>query len=137
MARVSYLVRREGRYYLQVRCGPTVANLLDQPLRRTSLKTADYRQPRCRIAECLFWIYSMNDSADFAALFAKNVQQLQTYLADRLPLPEDRLFARHHRAARSAVPSLRHRRDRQRQLAIQKPRRRPCRPRASRLRNLG
>ena len=31
---------------------------------------------------------------DFAALFAKNVRQLQTYLSDPLPLTDDRLFAR-------------------------------------------
>ena len=42
-----------------------------------------------------------------------------------------------HRTARSADPPLRHRRDRQRQLAIQKPRRRSHRPRSSRLRNPG
>ena len=40
MARVSYLARREGRYYLQVRCSHVVAGLLNQPLFRTSLRTA-------------------------------------------------------------------------------------------------
>ena len=93
MARVSYLARREGRYYLQVRCSH-VAGLLNQPLFRTSLRTADYRQARRRVAECLGWVYGMNDSIDFAALFAKNVRQLQTYLSDPLPLSDDRLFAR-------------------------------------------
>jgi hypothetical protein len=51
MARVSYLARREGRYYLQVRCSHVVAGLLNQPLFRTSLRTADYRQARRRVAE--------------------------------------------------------------------------------------
>ncbi|MGX9391953.1 DUF6538 domain-containing protein [Nitrobacteraceae bacterium UC4446_H13] len=77
-ARVSYLARREGRYYLQVRCSQVVAGLLNQPLFRTSLRTADYRQARRRVAECLGWVYGMNDSIDFAALFAKNIRQLQT-----------------------------------------------------------
>jgi hypothetical protein len=36
----------------------------------------------------------MNDSIDYPALFDKNARQLQTYLADRLPLTEDRVFAR-------------------------------------------
>lgn len=94
MARASYLARREGRYYLQVRCSHLVATLLNQPLFRTSLRTADYRQARRRVAECLGWIYGMNDSIDYPALFEKNARQLQTYLADRLPLDEDRLFAR-------------------------------------------
>ena len=94
MAHVSYLARREGRYYLQVRCGRTMAGLLNQPLLRTSLRTSDYRQARRRIAECLGWIYGMNDSVDFAALFAKNVRQLQSYLGDHLPVSDERLFAR-------------------------------------------
>ena len=93
MAHASYLARREGRYYLQVRCGRTMAGLLNQPLFRTSLRTSDYRQARRRIAECLGWIYGMNDSVDFAALFAKNVRQLQSYLGDRLPVSDERLFA--------------------------------------------
>ncbi|MGY2937914.1 hypothetical protein ACVWZ6_007516 [Bradyrhizobium sp. GM6.1] len=40
-----------------------------------------------------------------------------------------------HRASRSPDPPLRHRRDRQRQLALQKPRRRSRNPRSHRLRN--
>lgn len=94
MACVSYLARREGRYYLQVRCSHVVAGLLNQPLFRTSLRTADYRQARRRVAECLGWVYGMNDSIDFAVLFAKNIRQLQTYFSDPLPLSDDRLFAR-------------------------------------------
>src|SRR6187402_2565058 len=42
-----------------------------------------------------------------------------------------------HRAARPPDPPLRHRRDRQRQLALQKPRRRSRSPRSPRLRNPG
>ena len=77
-----------------VRCSHVVATLLNQPLFRTSLRTADYRQARRRVAECLGWVYGMNDSIDFSALFARNVRQLRSYLDDRLPLTEDRLFAR-------------------------------------------
>lgn len=56
MARVSYLPRREGRYYLQVRCSHVVAGLLSQPLFRTSLKTADYRQARQRDRTLVFLV---------------------------------------------------------------------------------
>jgi hypothetical protein len=49
MAHVSYLARREVRYYLQVRCGRTMAGLLNQPLFRTSLRTSDYRQARAAL----------------------------------------------------------------------------------------
>jgi hypothetical protein len=51
MAHVSYLARREGRYYLQVRCTRLTAALLNQPLFRPSLRTADYRQARRRMPE--------------------------------------------------------------------------------------
>lgn len=94
MARVSYLTRREGRYYLQVRCSNVLAGALNRPLFRTSLRTADYRQARRRVAACMGWICGMNDSIDYATLFEKNVRQLQTYLAERPPFDEDRLFAR-------------------------------------------
>src|SRR6476659_8177091 len=48
-----------------------------------------------------------------------------------------RRFQDDHCAARSPDPSLRYRRDRQRQLALQEPRRRPHSPRSRRLRNPG
>ena len=94
MARVSYLACREGRYYLQVRGSHVVPGLLNQPLFRTSLRTANHHPARRRVAECLGWVYGTNDSIDFAELFAKNVRKLQTHLSDPLPRSHDRLFAR-------------------------------------------
>jgi hypothetical protein len=55
MARVFYLACREGRYYLQVRGSHVAPGLLNQPLFRTSLRTADHPRARRRVAECLGW----------------------------------------------------------------------------------
>ena len=76
MALPSYMSRREGRYYLQVRLARPLAALIGVPLYRASLRTCDYRQARLRLAECLAWIYRMNDSVDYPDLIEKNVAQL-------------------------------------------------------------
>ncbi|QKV17054.1 site-specific integrase [Oricola thermophila] len=94
MACASYLSRREGRYYLQVRLNPTVARLLGKQLYRVSLRTTDYRQARIRLAETIGWVHRMNDSTDFVSLFQKNVRELRNYLQDAWPLSEERLQAR-------------------------------------------
>jgi integrase len=94
MALPSYLSRREGRYYLQVRLARPLASLAGMPLYRASLRTADYRQARLRLGECMGWLNRMNESIDYVSLFEKNTVQLRTYLADVFPFPEERLVAR-------------------------------------------
>lgn len=94
MALPSYLFRREGRYYLQVRLAPQLANIVGRQLYRTSLWTADYRQARMRLTECIGWVHRMNDSTDFVTLLQKNVVELQRYLQDAWPISDERLFAR-------------------------------------------
>ncbi|KFB09422.1 hypothetical protein [Nitratireductor basaltis] len=68
MACASYLSRRDGRYYLQVRLSRTPARLLGKQLYRVSLRTSNYRQARIRLSEHLGWIHRMNDSVDYASL---------------------------------------------------------------------
>lgn len=94
MACASYLSRREGRYYLQVRLNPVTSLLLGKQLYRVSLRTSDYRQARIRLSEHLGWIHRMNDSANYVSLFQKNVGELRKYLLDPWPLSEERLQAR-------------------------------------------
>lgn len=94
MAQASYLSRREGRYYLQVRFSPAIARLMGRQLYRASLRTADYRRARIRVSECIGWLHRMNDTPDFTRLIELNVRELRTYLADRWPVAEDRLQAR-------------------------------------------
>ncbi len=94
MARASYLVRREGRYYLQIRCAPAFAALLGKPLFRASLRTCEYRRALVRLNECLRWIHPMNDSDSHLALIAKNVNDLRAYVMDIAPITEDVLQAR-------------------------------------------
>lgn len=94
MARTSYLTRREGRYYVQARLSRPLAKFLGRELYRASLRTADYRQARKRLAECMNWVHRMNDSVDFVSLFQKNAYELRHYLADSWPISQERLVAR-------------------------------------------
>lgn len=94
MARSSYMARRDGRYFIQIRFASKVALLVGRPLYRASLQTSEYRLARLRLSECLGWIHRMNDSTDYATLFQKNVVELSSYLQDPWPLSEERLFAR-------------------------------------------
>ena len=94
MAHCSYLVRRDGRYYLQARLAPFVARVVGQPLLRRALRTGDYRVARVRVGECMGWVHRMNESVDYVSLFEKNVRQLRLYLEDKWPPDRDRLFAR-------------------------------------------
>nr|PZN38318.1 MAG: hypothetical protein DIU59_15115 [Pseudomonadota bacterium] len=96
MALPSYMSRREGRYYLQIRLARPLAKLAGVSLFRVSLRTSDYRQARLRLAECLVWVHRMNeiDDAGYAGLFRMNIRQLREYVADALPLSEERLGAR-------------------------------------------
>ena len=60
MARASYLARRDGRYFMQVRFAVQCAPLVGKPLYRASLGTSDYRLARLRLSECLGWFHRMN-----------------------------------------------------------------------------
>ena len=94
MARISYLTRREGRYYVQARLARHVAAMAGRSLYRASRKTADYRQARRRLVECMSWVTRMNDTIDYVSLFQTNAEQLRTYLADSWPISQERLVAR-------------------------------------------
>jgi hypothetical protein len=60
MARTACLTRREGRYYVQARLVPHVAEAAGRTLYRASLRTADYRQARQRLIECMTCVHRMN-----------------------------------------------------------------------------
>jgi hypothetical protein len=94
MTRTSYLARRDGRYFMQVRFAVQCAPLVGKPLYRASLRTSDYRLARLRLLECLGWFHCMNDSIDYTSLFQKNVMKLRSYLQDARPISDERLFAR-------------------------------------------
>ncbi|GAA4523186.1 hypothetical protein GCM10023174_04750 [Chelativorans composti] len=96
MALPSYLTRRDGRYYLQIRFSRPLAQLSGVSLYRVSLRTGDYRKARQKLTEFLSWILRMNESINFVDLFQKNVVELRQYLSDQLPISEERLHARLH-----------------------------------------
>ncbi|SON56631.1 hypothetical protein HDIA_3090 [Hartmannibacter diazotrophicus] len=64
MARASYLQRREGRYYLQIRFSRSVAALFGKEQYRSSLKTTCYKEAKLRLTEVLSWFHRMNDALD-------------------------------------------------------------------------
>jgi hypothetical protein len=78
MARTSYLARRDGRYFMQVRFAIQCAPLVGKPLYRASLGTSDYRAARLRLLECLSWFHRMNDSIDYVSLLPE----------ERRPVPD-------------------------------------------------
>jgi integrase len=96
MARISYLTRREGRYYVQVRLARHVAAMAGRPLYRASLRTADYRQARQRLLECMSWVIRMNESTDYVSLIEQNAMNVRSYLRDSWPISTNRLIARQH-----------------------------------------
>ena len=61
MANGSYLLKRDGRYYLQIRKSRFWAMLTGRQLYRRSLHTSDVREARQAIPPYLDWIWKVND----------------------------------------------------------------------------
>lgn len=94
MARASYLARRDGRYFIQVRFSVRVAPLMGKTLYRAALRTSDFRIARTRLNDCLSWLLPMNDVPDYMHLFQLNVRDLAERVREASPFPEHRLYAR-------------------------------------------
>lgn len=117
MAIASYLIRREGRYSLQIRYSRSLSHLTGRALYRVSLMTSDYHTAKLRLVECLRWFHKMNNSDDMLlsvqiidsqdSNFLKldpHVQdrclrdliqnQFGEFVSDAWPLQPERLFAR-------------------------------------------
>jgi hypothetical protein len=116
MAIASYLMRREGRYSLQIRYSAPLAAIMGRPLHRSSLRTADYRVAQMRLTECLRWVHRMNswmnagfnvtdDDHDPSSIGEHPTSPLSTmriaihaqlteFVSDSWPLELDRLVAR-------------------------------------------
>lgn len=94
MARPSYLIRRDGRYSIQIRLPKLLASLTGTCLYRKSLQTSDYTIARLRLSESMLWILRMIDAPDYASLFSKNIIELRNYLNEQPPFSDEKLFAR-------------------------------------------
>ncbi|MBO9135146.1 hypothetical protein J5289_21750 [Rhizobium sp. B230/85] len=94
MAIASYLTRREGRYYLQLRLSKLTAELLGKPLYRTSLETSDYISAKSRLVQILIWLQRMNDKKNLSEMVEILNEQAEEYLHDAFPPSEERLLAR-------------------------------------------
>ena len=79
MALLSYLVRRDGgRYHVQMRLGSAMARSLESSHLRFSLRTADQRQARRRLLDCIEWAYAFKEALDLeaaGAVIARNLEQ--------------------------------------------------------------
>lgn len=94
MAIASYLMRREGRYSLQIRYTRPLASMIGKPLYRASLMTADYTLAKARLVVCLQWFMPMNSALDQTSLYREIVRRIDDYLQDSMPIDSDRLLAR-------------------------------------------
>lgn len=94
MAIASYLQRRTGRYYLQIRLSAAPSRMFGKTIYRKSLGTSSYREAQLRLSEILGWFHKMNHSVDYPHLIGLNLIQLREYLQDSWPLSHERLFAR-------------------------------------------
>ncbi|MEP3431108.1 MAG: hypothetical protein ABJL33_00800 [Hyphomicrobiales bacterium] len=107
MALASYIQRRDGRYYLQIRLAPKLSQMLDRSIYRKSLRTSKYVVAQHRLRECLGWIYKLNESIDYPHLIKQNLRLLQDYIKDSWPLSDERLFSR--RAYEEMFKNFKHR----------------------------
>ena len=94
MAIASYLMRREGRYNLQIRYSRSLVSIVGRPLYRASLITADYSVAKIRLVECLQWFLPMNATLDNRSLYNEIVCRVDEYLQDTMPIDANRLLAR-------------------------------------------
>ncbi|PZM07560.1 site-specific integrase [Rhizobium tubonense] len=94
MAIASYLMRREGRYSLQIRYSRPLAAIIGKPLYRASLMTADYNVAKIRLVKCLQWFLPMNSVRENTQLYNEIARRIDEYLQDSMPLDPDRLLAR-------------------------------------------
>jgi integrase len=79
MAHGSYLLRRDGRYFIQVRKSANWAKLSKQQMYRRSLQTSDVREARVAITPILNWIWQMNSlDLESASSFLYRFKDLMT-----------------------------------------------------------
>jgi hypothetical protein len=66
MARINFLNRREGRYYVQVKLpsskGPGAATTVF----RSALGTASFHTAHRRLALCLPWVFDVKDNPELS-----------------------------------------------------------------------
>ena len=94
MAIASYLMRREGRYSLQIRQSRFLVSIIGRPLYRASLMTSDYGVAKTRLVGCLLWFHPMNNARDNDDLYFEIQRRVDDYLLDTMPIDQDRLIAR-------------------------------------------
>ena len=82
MAHGSYLLKRDSRFYLQVRISGFWGKLTGSKLYRRSLQTSDPKQARIALTPYLEWIWPMMGVTELAGLFDSLTNQMALYVDD-------------------------------------------------------
>jgi hypothetical protein len=94
LARISFLHRLEGRYYLRVRMPFFDGKETRSRVFRSALGTAAFAAARRRISLCVAWIVDIKDHPDLIERGALLLRQIREHLDRGLPLDADVLAAR-------------------------------------------
>ena len=93
---MTYLTRRNGRYYLQLRLSPWLATLFGVVILRRSLETADLPTAKRRLHDILRWLRPMNETSEppLSTRVPMVLRELLNYLDDEWPVDSERIWAR-------------------------------------------
>lgn len=94
MARISFLQRLDGRYYLRVRMPAFDGKETRSRVFRSALGTSAFAVARRRISLCVAWIVDIKDHPDLIERGALLLRQIRDHLDRGLPLDADVLAAR-------------------------------------------
>jgi len=94
LARISFLHRRDGRYYLQARMPVTTGGISGSRVFRSALGTSVFAVARRRISLCVAWILDIKDHPELIKRGALLLRQIRHHLDCGFPLDADVLAAR-------------------------------------------
>jgi len=94
LARISFLHRRDGRYYLQVRLPARIGGATRNRVFRSALRTEAFVAARRRVSLCMAWIVALKDHPEIAQRGALPLAQMRAHLDRRAPVSGDVLAAR-------------------------------------------
>lgn len=94
MARITFLHRRDGRYYLQVRMPVHDGDTARTRVFRSALGTSAFVVARRRLSLCMAWIVALKDNPELPRRGAFLLAQMRGYLDRGAPVDADALAAR-------------------------------------------
>jgi hypothetical protein len=94
VARISFLHRRDGRYYLQVRLPVRDGETLRTRVFRSALGTSAFVAARRRLSLCMSWIVALKDHPELSQRGVLLLRQMRAHLRRGAPVGADLLAAR-------------------------------------------